>query len=266
MIKFFIPLVLIVFVYTIFGQDVKYSLYVEDAKAFAENMGDFGSKFFKFSEEIKNRENMQATFKRTLLAFNNVEATYLAAKNLKDLVIVCAYAQRMKGDAKVNKDIISFSNRSMRSSLNDLKRRYRWANNEVQSDKKANINNGLTKLQKEYLSEYNKFSDFIDKIAEIVSATDSKSREDRATQAQKPKEIETSPKVTKKEPATIFIFTIPPNASVYMDGKFIGKANLNKLTVSPGKHMMRFLVTGKEVYQEMTFKPGDNGKRFVTIK
>jgi len=68
------------------------------------------------------------------------------------------------------------------------------------------------------------------------------------------------------EPATIFISSIPPVADVYMDGKLIGKTNIAKLNVLSGTHTMRFVKGTAEITQEMTFKPGDNPSKFISIK
>ena len=68
------------------------------------------------------------------------------------------------------------------------------------------------------------------------------------------------------EAATCFIASTPPVADVYLDGRLIGKTNLNKLTVSSGTHSMRFVKGDKEVTKDITFKPGDNPSQFVILK
>ncbi len=68
------------------------------------------------------------------------------------------------------------------------------------------------------------------------------------------------------EPASVYILSIPPNAKVYMDGTYLGKTNLDQLKVTAGEHRMQFTVEGKVLNQKMTFTPGDNGKKFVSIK
>jgi hypothetical protein len=64
---------------------------------------------------------------------------------------------------------------------------------------------------------------------------------------------------------TVFITSVPPAAKVYMDGKYIGEANVAKLKVQPGKHHMRFVANGKSKDVDMEFKEGDNGSKLVKI-
>jgi hypothetical protein len=64
---------------------------------------------------------------------------------------------------------------------------------------------------------------------------------------------------------TVFIASVPPAAKVYMDGKYIGEANVAKLNVQPGKHRMRLVANGKSKEVDMEFKDGDNGSKIVKI-
>jgi hypothetical protein len=64
---------------------------------------------------------------------------------------------------------------------------------------------------------------------------------------------------------TVSIASVPPGAKVYMDGKYIGEANVAKLKVKPGKHRMRLVANGKSKEVNMEFKEGDNGSKIVKI-
>ena len=64
---------------------------------------------------------------------------------------------------------------------------------------------------------------------------------------------------TIQHTATIFISSVPPNADVYMDGKFIGKTNVSKLNVLSGTHELKFVKGNQQNVEKMTFNPGDNG-------
>jgi hypothetical protein len=74
------------------------------------------------------------------------------------------------------------------------------------------------------------------------------------------------PDSTKNFTATIFIASIPPIAKVYMDGVFIGKTNIEKLKVQPGKHHMRFVVNGDAIERDMEFEQGNNRSKLVSFK
>jgi anti-anti-sigma factor len=68
------------------------------------------------------------------------------------------------------------------------------------------------------------------------------------------------------EIGTIFIATIPPVAEVYMDGKLLGKSNVDELSVTSGTHSMKFVKAGKEFSKEMSFKPGKNPSQMIKIQ
>jgi anti-anti-sigma regulatory factor len=68
------------------------------------------------------------------------------------------------------------------------------------------------------------------------------------------------------DPGTIFIATIPPVAEVYMDGKLIGKSNVDELNVTSGTHMIKFVKSGKEIMKELTFKAGKNPSQMIKIQ
>jgi hypothetical protein len=61
-----------------------------------------------------------------------------------------------------------------------------------------------------------------------------------------------------QKPATVFISSVPPVASVYMDGQQIGRTNTGFVTVTSGKHTMQFIKGDKTCTKEMTFIEGQN--------
>ncbi len=63
---------------------------------------------------------------------------------------------------------------------------------------------------------------------------------------------------TERKPATVFISSVPPVASVYMDGQQIGRTNTGFVTVTSGKHTMQFVKGDKTCTKEMTFTEGQN--------
>lgn len=65
---------------------------------------------------------------------------------------------------------------------------------------------------------------------------------------------------------TIFISSLPPMADVYMDGKLIGKTNIDKLKVTAGTHTMKFAKGDKQLTKQMTFKAGENPSQLIRIK
>jgi hypothetical protein len=67
-------------------------------------------------------------------------------------------------------------------------------------------------------------------------------------------------------PGTIFISSLPPMADVYMDGKKIGKTNIDKLKIKSGTHTMKFVKGSKEVTKQMTFTAGENPSQLVRLK
>jgi anti-anti-sigma factor len=68
------------------------------------------------------------------------------------------------------------------------------------------------------------------------------------------------------ESGTIFIATIPPVAEVYLNGKLLGKSNVDELNVTAGTYMVKFVKGGKEVTKEMTFKAGKNPSQMIKIQ
>jgi len=66
--------------------------------------------------------------------------------------------------------------------------------------------------------------------------------------------------------ASIFIATLPPKAEVYIGGKLVGTSNEGKLQVPVGTHQVRFVKDGAEKTETMTFQPGENPTKFVSLK
>jgi hypothetical protein len=65
------------------------------------------------------------------------------------------------------------------------------------------------------------------------------------------------PDADRKE-ATVFISSVPPVASIYMDGKLVGKTNTGYAKVTSGKHTMQFVKGDTTCTREMTFAEGSN--------
>lgn len=251
------------FAFCTFAENVNYGTYSDKTKAYAKKIAPLSGRFYTYAEQLKSKGAVKATFERTLLAVNNAETAYLSAKNLSDLLVVCAYAQQLKKDSPTYKDIIAFSHRSIRRTLGDIKKRVQWASDQVKLDVNAGVSSRLTSLLKEFIGEYDAVSQVLDKLTVIVTP---KAERDKVAPKPKSKVVKPAAKAQPGEPATVYILSIPPNAKVYMDGTYIGKTNLDQLKVTPGEHRMQFTVEGKVLSQKMTFTPGDNGKKFVTIK
>ncbi len=65
--------------------------------------------------------------------------------------------------------------------------------------------------------------------------------------------------------ATVFITTDPPGADVFMDDKYVGKANKDVVFVLPGKRVIT-LIKGDRFYQKtIYFKEGSNQPLKVTL-
>lgn len=75
-----------------------------------------------------------------------------------------------------------------------------------------------------------------------------------------------TPSVTGGASGTVFISSLPPMADVYMDGKLIGKTNIDKLKVSAGTHSMKFVKGDKQLTKQMTFKTGENPSQLIRLK
>ncbi|HUI93066.1 MAG TPA: PEGA domain-containing protein [Chitinivibrionales bacterium] len=69
----------------------------------------------------------------------------------------------------------------------------------------------------------------------------------------------------ERKPATVFISSVPPVASVYMDGQLVGKTNVGYVKVTSGKHTMQFIKGDKTCTQEMTFEEGQNPAAVVKL-
>ncbi len=243
-----------------FAQEVNYTGYAQKTKAFAKRISPFAGRIYTYSE---NNKNKQVFYTKALLALNNAETAHLSVKNLSDLLTYCSYTKRLKKDSKLRKDIIAYGHRRMQVILSEINKRFQWAADQVRKDETAGRSGNLTKILKQFVDEYMTVSPVIDKLAELV---DPSARKPLVKKEPVLKPKETSPKGEKGKTATVLIFSIPPNAKVFMDGTFVGKTNLDKLSVTTGTHRMQFTVQGKVLTQDMTFKPGDNGKMFVTIE
>jgi hypothetical protein len=69
----------------------------------------------------------------------------------------------------------------------------------------------------------------------------------------------------ERKPATVFISSFPPVASVYMDGQLVGKTNVGYVKVTSGKHTMQFIKGDKTCTQDMTFIEGQNPATMVKL-
>ena len=219
-----------------FAQDIKYTEYAQKTKAFAKRISPYAGRIYTYSE---NNKGKQVFYNKALLALNNAETAHLSVKNLSDLLTYCSYSHRLKKDSKLRKDILNYGHRRMRETLNEISKRFQWAEDQVRKDETAGTSGNLTKILKQFIDDYKTVSPVIDKLTELVDPS-----------VKKP--------VAKKEPVR------KPKETSPKDEK--GKTNLDKLDVTPVTHRMQFTVQGKVLTQEMTFKPGDNGKMFVTIK
>lgn len=65
---------------------------------------------------------------------------------------------------------------------------------------------------------------------------------------------------------TVFISSLPPMADVFMDGRPIGKTNIDKLKISAGTHTMKFVKGDKQLTKQMTFKAGENPSQLIRLK
>ncbi len=254
---------LVLFAVSAGAENVNYKVYSDKTKAYAKKISPLSGRFYTYAEDLKSKGAVKTTFERTLLAVNNAESASLSVKNLDDLLVICAYAQQMKKDSPAYKNIIAFSHRRMRRTLEDIKKRVQWASDQVRLDMNAGKSSRLTTLLKEFVSAYDANGPILNKLTEIVTPA---SEREKVAKKQKIREERPAAKVKAGESATVYILSIPPNAKVYMDGVFLGKTNLDQLKVTTGEHRMQFTVNGKVLNQRMTFTPGDNGKKFVNIK
>ncbi len=52
-------------------------------------------------------------------------------------------------------------------------------------------------------------------------------------------------------------------ADVYLNGKKIGKTNVDKLTLPVGTHSLKFSKGGKSKTVEVTIEPGENSSKLI---
>ncbi len=244
----------------IFAQDIPYDVYAGKTKEFAKNIYPFAGRIFTYSE---NNKDKQVFYTKALLALNNAETAHLSVKNLNDLLVYCSYSKRLKKDSRLRKDIVAYGHRRIEATLTEITKRFQWASDQVRKDETAGIAGNLTTILRQFVNEYNKVKGSLDELSNQISP---KARQPVVISKPEQKSQREARKAAPGDTATVLIFSIPPNAKVYMDGSFIGKTNIDKLTVTPGAHRMQFTVQGKVLTQEMTFNPGDNGKMFVTIE
>ena len=77
-------------------------------------------------------------------------------------------------------------------------------------------------------------------------------------------QMEPKPEVPRKE-ASVFISSVPPVASIFMDGQLVGKTNVGYVKVTSGKHMMQFIKAGLSCTMEMSFIEGVNPAQMVKL-
>ncbi len=58
--------------------------------------------------------------------------------------------------------------------------------------------------------------------------------------------------------ATVYIKTEPPGADVFMDGKYVGKANADVVYVYPGKHEITLIKDDRYFQETYEFQQGSN--------
>jgi hypothetical protein len=75
---------------------------------------------------------------------------------------------------------------------------------------------------------------------------------------------EPEPEQPRKE-ASVFISSVPPVASIFMDGQLVGKTNVGNVKVTSGKHIMQFLKGGLTCTMEMYFVEGVNPAQIVKL-
>lgn len=65
--------------------------------------------------------------------------------------------------------------------------------------------------------------------------------------------------------ATIYITTDPPSADVYMDGKYVGKANKDVVYIIPGNREITLIKGDLYFQKKIYFKEGSNQPLDVTL-
>jgi hypothetical protein len=65
-----------------------------------------------------------------------------------------------------------------------------------------------------------------------------------------PGEITTYHAVLKKKEGTVYIYSVPPGASVYLDNKLVGKTPIRDYTITLGKHDLRLEKEGYQTTQK----------------
>jgi hypothetical protein len=68
-----------------------------------------------------------------------------------------------------------------------------------------------------------------------------------------------------RKEALVFIASVPPAASIFMDGRLVGKANVGYVKVTSGKHIMQFLKGDMNCTMQMSFFEGTNPAQVVRL-
>ncbi|MBN2038003.1 MAG: PEGA domain-containing protein, partial [Chitinispirillaceae bacterium] len=68
-----------------------------------------------------------------------------------------------------------------------------------------------------------------------------------------------------RKEGSIFLTSLPPVASVFMDGELVGKTNVGYLKITSGPHTMRFVKGGLICTRHMTFVEGKNPSQLVKL-
>ena len=68
-----------------------------------------------------------------------------------------------------------------------------------------------------------------------------------------------------RKEGSIFLTSLPPVATVFMDGEQIGKTNIGYIKITSGPHTMRFVKGGLDCTKHMTFIEGKNPSQLVKL-
>lgn len=65
--------------------------------------------------------------------------------------------------------------------------------------------------------------------------------------------------------ASVFIASVPPAASIFMDGRLVGKTNVGYVKVTSGRHLMQFFKGDMKCTMQMSFIEGTNPAQVVRL-
>ena len=68
-----------------------------------------------------------------------------------------------------------------------------------------------------------------------------------------------------RKEASVFIASVPPTASIFMDGRLVGKTSVGYVKVTSGKHIMQFLKGDMNCTMQMSFIEGTNPAQVVRL-